>query len=82
MTTPVDAPQNQEGPIESKMHRLRIGDVVEFDDLSTWPPTKLEGPIVGFANVEGSYINCQLTNPENGVVSEHTLTEDEVHRVS
>jgi hypothetical protein len=81
MTTPVDAPQLKEGPVESKMHRLRIGDVVEWLDNSTFPPTHYEGPIMAFANDEGSYIECHFTS-EQGVTFIQELTEDEVHRVS
>lgn len=81
MDTPVDAPQIKAWPVESKMHRLRIGDIVEWLDNSTWPPTHCEGPINAFSNDEGSYIECHFTSVD-GVTFTKELTEDEVHRVS
>lgn len=62
---------------ESRMHRLRVGDVVSYDDPSEWPPVHMEGPITGFANDELTYVNCDF-----GDHGEKTLTEDEVKRVA
>lgn len=65
-------------PDESRMHRLRVGDVVSFEDSSEWPPVHMEGPITGFANDECTYVVCNFGD-EHG---EKTLTEDEVRRVA
>ena len=62
---------------ESRMHRLRIGDVVAYDDTSEWPPVQMEGPITEFANAELTYIVCDFG--EHGTKE---LTEDEVKRVA
>lgn len=69
---------------ESRMHRLRLGDIVENHDLSTWPPTVLTGPVVAFANEEGSYLNCDFsrTDGNEAILDVRTLTEDEVKRVA
>jgi hypothetical protein len=64
-------------PAESKMHRLRVGDVVTFQDNSEWPPVHLEGPITEFANVELTYLTIDF-----GDAGVKTLTEDEVTRVA
>lgn len=70
---------------ESRMHRLRLGDIVEYHDLSTWPPTVLTGPVVAFANDEGSYLTVDFKSAkdeEAGMIFSKTLTEDEVKRVA
>lgn len=72
---------------ESRMHRIRLGDIVEYHDLSTWPPTVLTGPVVAFANEVGSYLNVKFTTSNSEVFAddaliEKTLTEDEVKRVA
>lgn len=67
---------------ESRMHRLRLGDIVEYHDLSTWPPTVLTGPVVAFANDEGSYLTIDFESTSDGDVLTKTLTEDEVKRVA
>lgn len=72
---------------ESPMHRLRIGDLVEYHDLATWPPTVLTGPVVAFANEPGSYLNVKFTTSNSEVLAddaliEKVLTEDEVKRVA
>jgi len=66
-----------EAPTESKMHRLRVGDTVSFEDTTDgqWPPDHLEGEITGFDNDEGSYLIIDFDGKEK------TLTEDEVKRV-
>lgn len=67
---------------ESRMHRLRVGDVVEYHDLSTWPPTVLTGPVVAFANEVGSYLEVDLNHLDTQHVERRVLTEDEVKRVA
>jgi hypothetical protein len=62
---------------ESRMHRLRVGDVVTYVDATEWPPTTLEGPIVAFANVECTYLSIDF-----GDAGTKELTEDEVTRVA
>ena len=65
-------------PAESKMNRLRVGDVVSYEDGSTWPPVHLEGPIVAFTNDECTYLSIDFGDA--GGLRE--LTEDEVTRVA
>jgi hypothetical protein len=60
----------------SKMHRLEVGDIVSYEDISEWPPIHKEGPITEFANVELTYIVGDFDG------AEMTLTEDEVTRIS
>lgn len=67
---------------ESPMHRLRLGDIVEYHDLSTWPPTVLTGPVVAFANEPGSYVKVQFSGGGENIDDLRVLTEDEVKRVS
>lgn len=67
---------------ESPMHRLRLGDIVEYHDLSTWPPTVLTGPVVAFANETGSYVKVQFSGGGENIDDLRVLTEDEVKRVS
>jgi hypothetical protein len=62
---------------ESRMNRLRVGDVVAFSDTSEWPPVHLEGPIVAFANDECTYLSIDF-----GDAGTKELTEDEVTRVA
>jgi hypothetical protein len=61
----------------SRMHRFMVGDVVEYEDTSEWPPEKLEGQIVAFANVEKTYLEIEFSDGDSRV-----LTEDEVKRVA
>lgn len=61
---------------ESKMHRLRVGDKVAYQDQSDWPPTDMEGEVVGFDNVEGTYLRVSFNDDDTRV-----LTEDEVKRI-
>jgi hypothetical protein len=61
---------------ESRMHRLRKGDKVSYQDTSTWPPVDMEGKVAGFANAELSYLEVDF-----GDGDVRTLTEDEVRRV-
>lgn len=70
------APEEQDQSM-SRMNRLMIGDVVEYEDSSVFPPVKLEGPIVAFANVEKTYLEVAFGEENNRV-----LTEDEVRRVA
>lgn len=62
---------------QSRMHRLMVGDKVEYVDPTTWPAEKLEGEIVAFANTELSYVEVKFSDEDSRV-----LTEDEVKRVS
>jgi len=64
--------ENQSSP----MNRLQIGDVVSYEDGSTWPPTHMEGPITSFANDTLTWIVVDF--PEG----ERTLTEEEVIRIA
>lgn len=61
---------------ESKMHRLRKGDKVAFQDNSEWPPTDMEGTIKGFENEELTYLSVDFGDDDV-----RTLTEDEVKRI-
>lgn len=61
----------------SRIHRFQVGDVVEYVDESEWPPTKLEGKIVGFDNEEQTYLIIDFET-----VGKKTLTEDEVRRIA
>ncbi len=61
----------------SRMHRFMVGDVVEYEDSSEFPPVKLEGTIVSFANVEKTYLEIAFSDEDTRV-----LTEDEVRRVA
>jgi hypothetical protein len=63
---------------ESRMHRLRVGDVVSYSDISEWPPIHREGPITSFENEECTYVSVSFTTPD---ALEMVLTEDEVKRV-
>mgnify|MGYP001306785845 CR=1 FL=1 len=60
----------------SKMNRLEIGDVVAYEDGSTWPPTHMEGPISSFANDTLTHITVDF--PDGA----RTLTEEEVTRIA
>jgi hypothetical protein len=62
--------------LSSRMHRLEVGDIVSYEDISEWPPIHKEGPITEFANDELTYIVVDF--PEGAM----TLTEDEVKRIS
>ena len=62
---------------ESRMHRLRVGDVVAYEDQSEWPPVHMEGSIVAFANVELTYLEIDFGDGDTRV-----LTEDEVTRIA
>lgn len=62
---------------QSRFHRFEVGDVVQYQDETEWPPTTLEGTITGFANDVLSYLEVDF-----GKVGTMTLTEDEVKRVS
>lgn len=71
-----EAAPAQAAPVESRMHRLRVGDVVAWDDASEFPPIHHEGPITGFDNDEMTYVVVDFGESESRV-----LTEDEVKRV-
>lgn len=63
--------------LSSKFHRFEVGDVVQYQDETEWPPVTLEGTITGFANDVRSYLVIDFDK-----VGEKTLTEDEVKRVA
>jgi hypothetical protein len=76
------APKAQDAPKlitdgESRMHRLRVGDIVSWDDTSEHPPIHHEGPIKGFANEELTYVSVDFDGD-----SDKVLTEDEVRRIA
>lgn len=62
---------------ESPMHRLRVGDVVIYTDLSEWPSIQMEGKILEFTNEQCSYLTVDF-----GKQGSLVLTEDEVSRVA
>lgn len=64
-------------PEMSRMHRLMVGDLVEWHDSSEFPPIRHEGPVVAFANAERTYLEVDLGEGGNKV-----LTEDEVRRIA
>ena len=64
------------GVLQSRVHRFQVGDNVEYTDVSTFPPTALEGKVTAFANEPRTYLVCNFTDG-----SSKTLTEDEVHRL-
>ena len=67
-----------ETPTESPFKRLRVGDLVAFEDTreGQWPPVHMEGTVESFANAEGSYLNVNFGEHGN-----HELTEDDVVRI-
>lgn len=78
------APAKEAGPVESRMFRLRVGDKVSWNDTSEHPPIQYEGEVMGFDNVEGTYLNVDLyeiTDEEKKNKVEKVLTEDEVTRI-
>lgn len=67
---------------ESRMNRYRVGDVVQFEDAAEWPPTHMEGEVVGFANDEGTYLRINFSKDHNDKdFGERVLTEDDVTRI-
>lgn len=60
---------------ESKTHRFRKGDQIEYEDTSKFPYKKYAGEVTGFDNVEGTYLTVEIDGKER------VLTEDEVTRV-
>lgn len=65
------ATQEQPAPVETRLHRLRVGDRVtrELDGVGT-----VIGEITAITNVEGTYVLVQFDDHEL------ELTEEEVRR--
>lgn len=68
---------------ESKMHRLRVGDRVSWEDGSEFPPVQYEGEVTGFDNEELTYLKVNLAPvaDSSATAEERVLTEDEVKRI-
>lgn len=71
---------------ESKMHRLRVGDKVAWQDESEFPPIQYEGEVKGFDNEEMTYLQVEgkkigSEGETEGKAVEKVLTEDEVSRI-
>ena len=64
-------------PTESPMNRFRVGDIVQYSDNSTWPPTVLVGEIIAFTNDVGSYLSIEF--PDDDI---RERTEEEVTRIA
>lgn len=60
---------------ESKTHRFRRGDQIEWEDTSKFPYKKYAGEVKGFDNIEGTYLIVEIDGKER------VLTEDELVRV-
>jgi len=77
-------PDKVEMPTESRMKRLRVGDKASWTNFDEHPPTHWEGEIKKFTNVEGTYLEIDLTHTDaNGKETSITkeLTEDDVTRI-
>ena len=66
----------EDAPTETKLHRMRVGDKVEYREGAEPTGDLLTGEITAITNPEGTYVSVKFADDD-----ERELTEEEIKRV-